>query len=370
MDKKISIVIGTRPEIIKMTPVIRNFIKKKILFYLIHTGQHYSENMDAIFLKQLNLPQPDFYLGVGSGSHGAQTASILEKVEKIFLENKISMVLVQGDTNSVVAASLAASKTNVKIGHVEAGLRSFDRSMPEEINRIVSDHLSHFLFAPTKTAKKNLIAEGIRENVFITGNTIVDALKENIKKAEKLIDKKVLFEKIGIEREKYILLTLHRQENVDNKERFKEILEGINDVKRKTHLNIVFPIHPRTEKQVKFFNLEKYLKNLTVIEPLGYFEFLLLEKDAKIILTDSGGIQEESCVLKIPCVSLRENTERPETLQAGSNILAGWRKENIVSAVEKMFDIKTDWKNPFGNGRSGQKIVEIIEKYFIKERDR
>ncbi|MCX8081994.1 MAG: UDP-N-acetylglucosamine 2-epimerase (non-hydrolyzing) [bacterium] len=358
--KIIAIVVGTRPEIIKLAPVIKYCRQIRFPFYLIHTGQHYSENMDAVFFKQMKLPKPDFYLGVGSGTHGQQTGRIMVKIEKILLQKRPFAIMVQGDTNTVLATSLVASKLYIRISHVEAGLRSYDKSMPEEINRVVSDHLSYYLFPPTERAKKNLYKEGINNNVFVTGNTIVEALSENLKYAEKI--EASILKNYRLEKNKYILLTLHRQENVDNKNRLKEVLSGINAVKKITGMQILFPAHPRTVKMIKQFGFVKDIETTKIIEPVGYFEFLALEKNARIILTDSGGIQEESCILKIPCVTLRENTERPETLDVGSNILAGWKKENIISSSEKMLNKKDGWENPFGDGTASIKIMEIIKK--------
>ncbi|MCX7705223.1 MAG: UDP-N-acetylglucosamine 2-epimerase (non-hydrolyzing) [bacterium] len=357
--KQIAIIIGTRPEIIKTAPVIKKCIKFRVPFFIIHTGQHYSENMDRIFFDQLNLPKPEIRINVGSGSHGEQTGRCLERLEKILLEKKPEKILVQGDTNTVIAGALAASKLSIKIGHIEAGLRSYDRSMPEEINRVIADHLSHYLFAPTCVSKENLKKEGIVKNVFVTGNTIVEALKENSSIAEEKIGDKIL-RKLEIENNRYFLLTLHRQENVDNRDRLKEIFLGINKIIEKFKLPVIFPAHPRTVKNICKFNLINLLKKIKTIEPVGYFEFLVLEKNAFVILTDSGGLQEEACILKVPCITLRENTERPETLYAGSNILAGWRSKDILNSVVKMANTKRRWRQPFGDGKTSEKILKII----------
>ncbi|MCK4234405.1 UDP-N-acetylglucosamine 2-epimerase (non-hydrolyzing) [candidate division WOR-3 bacterium] len=358
---KICVVLGTRPEIIKLSPIFSELKRKKIRYNLIHTGQHYSLKMDKIFFADLRIPEPHYLLGIGPGTHGRQTGTILMRIEKIFLKDKPDIVLVEGDTNSVFATALAASKLKIKVGHIEAGLRSFDREMPEEVNRILTDHVSDFLFAPTEISKKNLITEGIdKRKIFVTGNTIVDATIENIKIAEK---KSKILTDLLISNKTYFLVTLHRVENVDNKNRLKEIISAIRELCR-THL-VIFPIHPRTTKRIKEFNLSKpikRIKNLKIIEPLGYLDFLKLERNARLVLTDSGGIQEETCILNIPCVTIRENTERPETVSVKSNIIVGWKSVDIINGVYKMLKKKRTWKQPFGNGKAAKKIVDIISK--------
>lgn len=349
---KIAIILGTRPEIIKMSPVIRACENAGLDFFILHTGQHYSYEMDKLFFEELGLPKPKYNLNIGSGSHAEQISKILIKGEKILLKEKPSIVLVQGDTNSVLGGALLASKMGIKIGHVEAGLRSYDRRMPEEINRVITDHISDYLFAPTKKAEEILLDEGIKKGVFLTGNTIVDATLQNLELANRKSDI------LGVEKG-YGILTLHRPENVDNEKRFSKILKTLE----KINLDIIFPIHPRTVKQAKIFNLyDKMLEigNLKVTDPLGYLSFLKLLKDAKIILTDSGGLQEESCILKVPCVTIRENTERPETLGLGCNVLVGDLK-NVSRKINKMLTVKRDWENPFGDGKAGEKIIEIIK---------
>jgi UDP-N-acetylglucosamine 2-epimerase (non-hydrolysing) len=360
---KLSIILGTRPEIIKLSPIIRELEKKDLDWNLIHTNQHYSENMDRIFFQELNLPNPKYNLNIGSGTHGEQTGKMLIEIEKVLLKEKPDVAIVQGDTNTVLAGALAASKLKIKIAHVEAGLRSYDKNMPEEINRVLTDHISDYLFAPTEKAKNNLLKESIEEDkIFVVGNTIVDATLQNLKIAEKRGDIKEFFKNITNE-EDYFLLTLHRAENVDNKERLKNIIDAITKITEIYDKYIIFPIHPRTEKRLKEFNLFEKLKDnkkIKIIEPIGYLEFLILEKNAKLILTDSGGVQEEACILKVPCVTLRDNTERPETLEVGSNILVGDDKNKIINAVELMLNKKRDWENPFGDGKSGGRIVEIL----------
>jgi UDP-N-acetylglucosamine 2-epimerase (non-hydrolysing) len=354
---KISIIIGTRPEIIKMNSIIKECKKRNLDFFILHTNQHYSKNLDKIFFENLELPAPKYNLNANSGTHGQETAIMLLGIEKILMKERPDIVLVEGDTNTVLSAALAASKLKIKVGHIEAGLRSYSKEMPEEINRVLTDHCSDFLFAPTKKAKEILINEGVSKNkIFVTGNTIVDAIYQNSKLSEK--QSKIL-EKLGIQKRNFILLTLHRPENVDKKEKIKEIFRGLELIYRKFNLPIIFPIHPRTEKNLKKFNL-KIPEGIKLTEPAGYFDFLKLEINARLILTDSGGVQEEACILKIPCITIRDNTERPETIEVGSNILAGTIPKNILYCARKMLNRKRKWKNPFGNGKSGKKIVDII----------
>lgn len=348
--------LGTRPEIIKMAPVIKELGKRGANFFIVHTGQHYSYNMDAVFFQQLNLPQADYRLDVGSGSHAEQTAKIITRVEDILYKEGPDIILVEGDTNSVLAAALAAAKLHINVGHVEAGLRSHDRQMPEEINRILADHCSDYLFAPTEQAKVNLLSENINEErIFVTGNTIVDALYQNIETAEK--ESNVL-NRLQLNSKEYCLVTLHRQENVDKKERLTSILEGLDGLASELGIPIVYPVHPRSRKMMAEFNLKPV--NLKLIEPQDYFSFLQLESNAQLILTDSGGIQEEACILQVPCVTLRDNTERPETVEVGSNILAGASADRIVNCSRVMLDRKNDWPNPFGDGKAGEKIIQVI----------
>lgn len=351
---KFCIILGTRPEIIKMSPIIRECEKQGLDYFLIHTGQHYSYEMDKIFFEELKLPQPKYYLDVGSGNHGAQTGKMLTKIEDVLSKEKPNIVYVQGDTNTVLAGALAASKLHIKIGHVEAGLRSFDRSMPEEINRVIADHISDYLFTPTETGKELLLKEGIPESkIFVTGNTIVDAVNENIK----IANNSNVLSQLGLNPQEYMLSTLHRQENVDDKARLSEIFKGLESVSEKYKMPIVLPLHPRTKKMVKEFGLQ-LPQGVQTIEPLGFMEFLKLEANAKLVLTDSGGIQEECCILGVPCVTLRENTERPETVCVGANILAGYKSDSIVDSASIM-NKNNNWKNPFGDGRAGERIIKL-----------
>lgn len=354
----IAIILGTRPEIIKFSPIIRYCISFKIPYFIIHTGQHYNYEMDRLFFKELEIPDPEYNLNVGSGSHGFQTGTILMRTEDILIKEKPSVILVQGDTNTVMAGALAAAKLNIKIGHVEAGLRSYDRRMPEEINRVITDHISDYLYVPTENSASNLIEEGIdKAKLFITGNTIVDAVFQNLKIAK---EKEDTLTKYGLQQGQYIVTTIHRAENVDDPAKLFSIFSGLKEIAQRYSLKILFPVHPRTRKMINIHQIE--VDKITLIEPVGYFDFLQLEANAKAILTDSGGVQEEACILHVPCVTLRENTERPETLEVGANILAGTDPTNIVSSFEQLLKNSQDWKNPYGDGRSGERIIKLLTR--------
>lgn len=355
----ICIVVGTRPEIIKMSPVIRACEKQDLDYFVVHTGQHYSYEMDRVFFEDFNLSDATYKLDVGSANHGRQTGLILEKLEEILLKDSPEIVLIEGDTNSVLAGALAAAKLHVRVGHIEAGLRSYDRSMPEEINRVLTDHVSDLLFAPTKESKSNLLKEGIsEEKIYVTGNTIVDAVFQNLGIADKKVD---TLKEVNLSKGKYILVTVHREENVDDRIKLENMFEGFSLVHQEFGFPLVFPIHPRAKKMVEKFGLVMP-EGVTIMEPVGFLEFLQLEANSRMVLTDSGGVQEESCILNVPCVTLRENTERPETIAIGSNILAGTDPKKIIESVHVMLDRKRDWSNPFGDGKAGGRIVDIISK--------
>jgi len=352
----IAIILGTRPEIIKMAPVIRECQRRGLDYSIIHTGQHYSYHMDRIFFEQLELPQPDHNLDVGSGNHGEQTGRILADLEAVLMAERPDVVLVQGDTNTVLAGALAASKLHIKVGHVEAGLRSYDRSMPEEINRVVADHVSDYCFAPTETSKSNLLKEGIaEEKIHVTGNTIVDSVYQNLEIAMRKVN---ILADLDLEPKGYFLVTSHRQENVDSRERLGEIIRGLQMVKSEFGLPVVFPVHPRTRKMAESFGFE--LDGIQAIEPLGFLEFLQLEAGARLALTDSGGVQEEACILGVPCMTLRDNTERPETLDVGANLLAGADALRMVDRAKRIMQQGNGWKNPFGDGKASQLIIEAL----------
>lgn len=347
---KICFILGTRPEIIKLSPVIRQCVSQKIQHFIIHSNQHYSKNMDDVFFKELELEPPKYNLNVGSGLHGEMTGKILTGVEKILINEKPDWVLVQGDTNTVMAGALAASKLHIKVGHVEAGLRSYDNDMPEETNRIVTDHISDALFCPTQKQADILLGEAIdKSKIFVTGNTIVDAVQQNLK----LI-------KNNKNLQKYFLLTTHRPSNVDSKENLTELLEAITEISQKYNYPIYFPVHPRTKKQIEIFNIKINSDFIKLMDPVGYLDMLALEKDAQLIFTDSGGIQEEACILQVPSLTLRDNTERPETVEVSATILVGHNKQKILSSVEIMLNTPKTWPNPFGDGNAGKKINDIL----------
>jgi UDP-N-acetylglucosamine 2-epimerase (non-hydrolysing) len=360
---KLSIILGTRPEIIKLSPIIRYCKKNDVNFDIIHSNQHYSYEMDRIFFEQLQLPEPAHNLNIGSGMHGMQTGRMLEKIEKILIDKKPDAVIVQGDTNTVLAGALSAAKLNINVAHVEAGLRSYDAKMPEEINRILTDHVSRFLFAPTESSKNNLLKEGISENkIYVVGNTIVDATFQNIEigsHTSKIMDT------LNLNQDLYFLMTIHRVENVDSYVQLKKLVILLKAISDRYDYKIVFPVHPRTMKQLISYGFKNELdsiENLRMMEPTGYLDFLVLEKNARLILTDSGGIQEEACILKIPCITIRDNTERPETVDIGSNMIAGIEMKSVISAIEKMLICRRDWHQPYGDGDTGEKIVDILGK--------
>ncbi|MGB2726926.1 MAG: UDP-N-acetylglucosamine 2-epimerase (non-hydrolyzing) [Halobacteriota archaeon] len=354
--QRIAIVLGTRPEIIKMSPVIRECERLCLGYFILHTGQHYTYNMDKVFFEQLELPEAKYNMDVGSGSHAEQTAKMLTGIEQILQKEKPDIVLVEGDTNTVFAGALVASKLHVKVGHVEAGLRSYDRNMPEEINRVLTDHCSDYLFAPTEKSRQLLLGEGIPDNkIFVTGNTIVDAVYQNLSISEDIINPLNDLELVPKE---YFLVTAHRQENVDVKERFEGIIKGLELVADEFGLPVVYPIHPRARKMMNHFGLKA--NGIELIEPIDYLSFLQLEAKAKLVLTDSGGVQEETCILEVPCVTLRDNTERPETLEVGSNMLARTTPHTILECTNHMLHVSNPWKNPFGDGKTGERIVEIL----------
>jgi len=341
-----------------MSPIIRACEAHALDYLVIDTGQHYDYEMNQIFFETLDLPSPHYQLQVGSGTHGQQTGRLLIEIEQVLLDERPDIVLVEGDTNTVLAGGLAASKLRIKVGHVEAGLRSYDRNMPEETNRVLTDHLADFLFAPTSGAAENLMREGISaDKIFVTGNTIVDAVQQNLEIARK--ESSVLND-LELSKNNYFLITVHRPENVDCKQRLASILRSFRVIYDRFETLLIFPIHPRTRKVLQMFNLA-VPACVRLIEPLGFLDFLQLEANAKLILTDSGGIQEEACILQVPCVTLRDNTERPETVKVGSNVVAGIQPEGIVRCVERMLSVTRDWLNPFGDGKSGRYILDIIQ---------
>jgi len=352
---KVATVVGARPQFIKMVPVSRE-LRKYFDEIVIHTGQHYDYEMSRIFFEELKIPEPDYNLGVGSGSHGYQTGEMMKRIEKVLIKEKPNLVLVYGDTNSTLAGALAAAKLHIKVAHIEAGLRSFDRKMPEEINRVLTDHISDYLFAPTETAVKNLYKEGIRNGVYLTGDVMYDALLSNIKVAQ---NKLRILRDLGLKPKKYLVATVHRAENTDNKRNLKSIIEAFIE----SDELIVFPAHPRTLEYLKVYNLLKEIKeaeNILLIKPVGYLEMLILEKNARKIITDSGGIQKEAYFLKVPCITLREKTEWVETVEDGWNILVGANKEKIIRAIKDFEPKEKTYTYKFGSGKASKNIVKIL----------
>jgi UDP-N-acetylglucosamine 2-epimerase (non-hydrolysing) len=360
--KKIIIVAGARPNFMKIAPLMREFKNHKTHFttLLVHTGQHYDFEMSEVFFQNLGIPEPDIYLGVGSASHTVQTARIMVAFEKVVLREKPDLVIVVGDVNSTAACSLVASKLHVKVAHVEAGLRSFDRTMPEELNRIVTDSLSNFLFVSEKSGVRNLKKEGVdSKKVHFVGNVMIDTLLSHLH----AVNKSNILKKLHLTRKKYCVLTLHRPGNVDSYESLREIYDIVVSISQKTR--IVYPLHPRTKKMIKthkYLNEFKRLINLSMVEPLGYIDFIRLLKDSNFVLTDSGGIQEETTVLKVPCLTMRDNTERPATITKGTNYLVGRNKTKIMRHVTEMLNGKAKKGNipEFWDGKTAKRILEVL----------
>ncbi len=368
---KIATILGTRPEIIKMAPIIAEIDRRGIDQIVLHTGQHYDKEMSDNFFRDLELAAPDYNIHVGSGSHGKQTGLMMKGIEEILLDEKPDIVLVQGDTNAVLAGALVAAKLHIAVGHVEAGLRSFDTTMPEEINRRVADVCSTMYFIPTEESAVNLLAEGLsRKSLFITGNTVVDACFRHLEIAKKRGFEEESLANLDVENMDNILtLTMHRAENVDVKERVTNIIDAL---KQLDEMNIIFPIHPRTKNTLKNFGLFDELNDLEhvhIVKPIGYLDFLLLTSKSTLILTDSGGLQEEAITLDVPALTLRYNTERPETVTAGGNILVGANRDAILENANKILNDKEfadrmrNAKNPYGQGDAAQNTVDAIEKF-------
>jgi len=354
------VVIGTRPEIIKMAPVIKELERHSIDFVLIHTGQHYDYELSYIFLQELKLPEPDVNLVLDNRKPAAQIGEIMIKLEKAIEDKKSKLMLIQGDTNTMLAAGLTALKLGIKLGHIEAGLRSYDWRMPEEHNRRMIDHVSDYLFAPTEISKRNLLEEHVWGEVYVTGNTIIDTLEIYFDKVEE-IESQVL-EKIQFE--EYALVTFHRSENVDN----LQVLRDFIRILQKSPLPVVYPIHPRTRKRLQEFGLWNEIKrisHLQLLPPQGYFEFLVLMKNCKLILTDSGGLQEEATYPKIrkPVLVLRMSTERPEAVIHGFARVVGVSPVVVLAELEKLLheEIRLPNKSPFGDGKASKKIVSIVK---------
>lgn len=362
MKLKIINVVGARPNFMKIAPVIREMRRypDKVEPLLVHTGQHFDREMSRLFFENLRLPEPDFYLGVGSDSHSGQTAKIMQRFEKVLLKERPNLVLVVGDVNSTIACALCAAKLHIPIGHIEAGLRSFDRTMPEEINRILTDAITDYLFITEESARINLLKEGRpKEKIHFTGNVMIDTLRSH----KKIADKSTILKRLKLEKGEYATLTLHRPKNVDTKETFVNILEALYEIQKK--VTVVWPIHPRSKKMAEQFKLNNQMSkmsNLRVVPPMGYLDFLKLMTDSKFVLTDSGGIQEETTVLKVPCLTLRKNTERPVTVEKGTNIVVGQNRGKIIKESHKIMSgkFKKGQTPRFWDGQAAKRIVKIL----------
>ncbi len=354
---KIVTIIGARPQFIKAATVSSSLSKNNVKEVMIHTGQHYDKNMSEIFFQEMNIPEPGYNLGVNSPLHGAMTGRMLEKIEEILLAEKPNVVLVYGDTNSTLAGAMAASKLHIPIAHIEAGLRSFNRKMPEEINRVVTDHLSEALFSPTALGVANLKKEGITKGVYHTGDVMFDAA---LLFGDIAIKKSNQIETLKIDKKNYYLTTVHRAENTDDPQRLKAILTALKELNKKTP--VIFPLHPRTKKHIQAYQLSKYIESIKTVEPLSYLEMVALEKHAKVIITDSGGVQKEAYFHGVPCVTLRDETEWVETVEAGWNTIAGADSNIIVEAVRRANTggVIED----YGKGKASDKIVGLLRERF------
>ncbi len=364
MRLKILNVAGARPNFIKIAPIIKEMKRypNKIAPLLVHTGQHFSREMSKLFFEDLMLPEPDFYLASGSGSHAAQTAKIMQRFEKILLKTKPDLVLVTGDVNSTIACALCAAKLNIPVAHVEAGLRSFDRTMPEEINRVLTDAISDYLFITEKSACRNLLKEGIsKDRIYFAGNVMIDTLLSH----KKLADNKAVLKTLGLGKRNYAVLTLHRPSNVDTREAFINIFDAMYEIQK--NITILWPIHPRSKKMIDRFKLKgriSKMPNLKIVHAMGYLDFLRLMADCKFVLTDSGGIQEETTILRVPCLTLRRNTERPVTAEEGTNIVVGQDRERIVRESLKIISgrVKKGRTPRLWDGKAAKRIVRILIK--------
>jgi UDP-N-acetylglucosamine 2-epimerase (non-hydrolysing) len=356
---KVLNVVGARPNFMKVAPIVAELKRhpNEFLPLVVHTGQHYDAAMSEAFFTDLDLPQPDVHLGVGSASHAAQTAAVMERFEPVVIQEKPDWVLVVGDVNSTFAAALVCVKLGVKVAHVEAGLRSRDRTMPEEINRVLTDQIADVLFTPSADADENLLAEGIqRERIRLVGNVMIDSLYQHLKRAQQSSIK----ERLGLTGARYGVLTLHRPSNVDDRKTLAGILAALETISNE--LPIIFPVHPRAAKTIAEHGLlerVKEIRNLQLIEPLGYLDFLNLYSGAQLVLTDSGGIQEETSVLGIPCLTLRENTERPATVTMGTNKIVGTDPDKIVSEALAALQqsVRTPAAIPLWDGHTAERIV-------------
>jgi len=357
MTPRIVFVLGTRPEIVKLAPIIRACDHAAVDYSVVHTGQHYSERLDGVFFDDLELPVPEYNLEVGSGDHAAQTGEMVARLGEVFEWESPDVVVVQGDTNSAFAGGVVASKRDATLAHVEAGLRSFNREMPEELNRVLIDHAAEHLFAPTDEAADQLRTEAIPENrIEVTGNTVVDAVNQHVQLAR---EKSEVLAELDLSGDSFALLTAHRPGNVDDPERFQGLFDGVARYASDRDMPVVYPAHPRSSEKIDAFDLD-VPDTVDCIEPQNFLDFLRLESAADVVFTDSGGVQEETCVLGTPCVTIRESTERPETVTVGSNVLAEPTPESVAEAAEAVRRGPNDWEAPFGDGHAAERILETL----------
>ncbi len=369
-------IVGARPQFIKAAAVRRaileiDCLRKRIQDVWVHTGQHYDYMMDRVFFEELKLPKPDYHLGVGSGSHAKQTGKMLERIETVLQKERPETVIVYGDTNSTLAGALAAAKLKIPVTHVEAGLRSFNSSMPEEINRLLTDHLSTMLFCPTGQAVRNLGKEGVKDGRTRMVKNVGDVMYDSILYYSKIAEEKsTLLEEVGLRSLEYYLATLHRAENTDDPQKLESVCRALDEIGKRTP--VVLPLHPRTEKIIGGCHLFSRFRNIKFIEPVSYLDMLTLERNAKGILTDSGGVQKEACWFRVPCFTLREETEWTETIQSGSNVLVGTSVRRIVREVSQKERRRKCPKESkiFGDGKASQKIVQILLGHLLGYRNR
>ncbi|MDY0131719.1 MAG: UDP-N-acetylglucosamine 2-epimerase (non-hydrolyzing) [Desulforegulaceae bacterium] len=356
---KICIIAGARPNFMKIAPIIREIKKHNSLEYiLVHTGQHYDYEMSDAFFKDLEIPEPDYFLNAGSGSHGKQTADIMVSFEEVCIKENPDLVLVVGDVNSTMAAAIVAKKLLIKVAHVEAGLRSFDISMPEEINRMVTDSISDYFFITEKAAGENLLKEGkSQKDIYFSGHVMIDNLLYQKAKLQK--PENSFFEEFKIQNKKYFFMTLHRPSNVDSEETLEEIFEALNQIAKE--VPFVFPVHPRTKNKLEEFKIN-VSENIFQVSPLGFKDSLYLWKDSSAVFTDSGGLQEETTGLGVPCFTLRDNTERPVTIDEGTNTLIGNKKEDIIKAYNnfKKGIVKSGHLPKFWDGKASERIIDVF----------
>jgi UDP-GlcNAc3NAcA epimerase len=353
--EELLLVVGARPNFIKMAPLCRALEKRDDIFFkIVHTGQHYDYQMSDIFFKELNIPEPDFYLNIGSGSHARQTGHMIIKLEELCLEHAFCSIVVIGDVNSTLAGALVGAKMSIPVVHVESGLRSFNRSMPEEINRILTDHISELLFAPTQAAMNNLRREGLEARSHFSGDVMYDMVLQGLEMAEAI---SVILDELMLTPRNYYLVTLHRPSNVDNPEQLKTIMNGLALIKER----VIISAHPRLAKMLHTFGISP-AKNICITEPFGYLDFIVLEKNAKKVITDSGGVQKEAFFTQTPCVTLRTETEWVETVETGANILVKeCTEEAILEAVFR--DVAPFYEaRPYGDGKAAEMIIEMIQQ--------